>query len=312
MAKSKRKDQPAKRKRVRKLEKQLEASSKGAAIGTAVGGIAGMPLGPAGSVAGAAAGGYIGGKVASERAAKNHDAAVKANPSAFEARPHNWDEVLIQKDGVRKTRGQILGHYMKYRKQIWPFLKGQFVMVVFAPSKNKFVRRRNGPDGQFIKLSKLCGVDDPSSFEYWIKRRVIEFHPTLMTKRTRLVWVDIDAHESKSAKALAKARRKMKKIAPEIKKVMRSLGVGSLHVYDSGTGRGMHIEGMLSAAKDVDAFRAKLRDALDEAFSDDPDVLAKGTAKAGQIKLDTSTLHRLGSLRAPYSMTVQGGYKKPA
>lgn len=330
MVKTAKKNPPAKRKRVHKLEAQMEAGKRGSAIGSAVGGIAAIPLGPAAAAVGAATGSFVGGKIASHRAGEKHEdkygrvkkkkpkpkekakGKPKKNPAAFDARPHNWDEVLIQKNGVRKTRGQILGHYMKHRKQIWPFLKNQFVMVIFAPSKNKFVRRRNGPDGEYIKLTKLKGVDDPSSFEYWIKRRVIEFHPTLMTKRTQLVWVDIDAHESKSGKAMAKAKRKMKKIVPEIKKVMRKLGVKALHVYDSGTGRGIHVEGMLPSPRDVDSFRGKLRDALHEAFSDDPDVLAKGTAKAGQVKLDTSTLHRLGSLRAPYSMTVQGGYKKPA
>jgi len=313
-----RKSNPAaKKRRVHKLEKQMEAAGKGAAVGTAVGGIALMPLGPAASLAGAATGSYVGGKVAAKRAAKKHKEEVRrkkaqANPRPFDNRPHNWDEVLIRKGAVCKTRGQILGHYMKHRKDIWPFLRNQFVMVIFAPSKNKFVRRRNGPDGEYIKLTKLKGVDDPSSFEYWIKRRVIEFHPTLMSKRTQLVWFDMDAHESKSDKAMAKALRKMKASVPGVKKVLRKLGAKKLHVYHSGTGRGMHVEGMLDSPRDVDAFRKKLREALHEHFANDPDVLAKGTAKAGQVKLDTSTLHRLGSLRAPYSMTVQGGYKKPA
>lgn len=322
--KKRRLDAVAKQKHLQEIEKKMRASSRGAAIGTVVGGALGTPFGPVVTLGGAATGSYIGSKVASEGAEKKHEKLMQKkkdverlkraptlNPSPFDARPHNWDEVLIRKGSVCKTRGQILGHYMKHRKDIWPFLKNQHVMVVFAPSKNKFVRRRNGPDGEFIKLTKLKGVDDPRSFEYWIKRRVIEFHPTLMSKRTQLAWVDMDAHESKSDAAMKKALRKMKAAVPGVKKVMRKLGVKKLHVYDSGTGRGIHVEGMLSSPRDVDVLRKKLREALHEHFADDPDVLAKGTAKAGQVKLDTSTLHRLGSLRAPYSMTVQGGYKRP-
>lgn len=305
--------------KVQKLEHQMEASKKGAVAGSAIGGVVGFALGPVGALTAGLAGNYIGGKIASRRAnerfekehGKSPGSEPKPNPNPFYSRPHNWDEVLIHRDGKKITRGQILGHYMKHRAEIWPFLKNQHVMVIFAPSKNKFVRRRNDPSGNYIKLTKLTGVDDPGSFEYWIKRRVIEFHPTLMGKRTRLVWVDMDAHESKGRQALAKARRKMKSCVPKTKAVLRKLGVKGVHVYDSGTGGGIHVEGSLTSPRDVDSLRKKLREALHEAFIDDPDVVVMGSAHSGQVKLDTSTLHRLGSLRAPFSMTVEGGYKKP-
>jgi len=290
------------KKYVEKIEDKMHASSRGAAIGTVVGGVAGMALGPAGTIAGAAAGGYVGGRAASREVERRHAKKKPTkNPKPFDSRPHNWDEILIQRKptspsgrAVKITRGKILGHYMKFRGQIWPFLKGQNVMVIIAAGKNNFVRRRNGPDGKYIKLTKLKGADDPRSFEYWIKRRVVEFHPTLMNKRTRLVWVDLDAHESKGDQAMKKALKKMKSVTPKVKRVL-----------------GMHVEGVLPSARDVDGFRARLRDALHEAFQDDADIVAKGAARPGQVKLDTSTLHRLGSLRAPFSMTVEGGYKKP-
>lgn len=249
-------------------------------------------------------------KIASSAARKNPDPVF--NPKTFSERPHNWNESLIQRGTKKLTRKDILNHYRKFEKKIWPFLKDQTVMVIFAPKKNTFVRRRKGPDEKYIKLTKLRGLDDPSSFEYWICRRTIEFHPVLTKKSTPLAWLDIDVHKTKDKKTLAKLRSHIKKNLPKIKKVMRdTLGMKSIYVYTSGSELGYHIEGNLPKPMNAEKLRKKLRKALDKAFKDDL-LFTTGIAKRGQIRLDTSTLHILGSLRAPYSMTIHGNYKKKA
>ena len=241
---------------------------------------------------------------------KDKRARAKSNPKPFFDRPHKWNEVLISKGGKRLTRKQILDYYKRNEKKIWPFLQGQTVMVILAVKRNEFVRRRHAADNRFIKLTKLKGIDDPNSFEYWIHRRVVEFHPTLTAKTTPILWLDLDMHTTKSEKVRKKLLAKMKRAVPTLKKVFREMGVKRVHVYSSGTAGGIHLEGDLERAKNVDALRRRFTKRLAEVFEDD-DAFTTGLAKSGQIRLDTTTLHRLGSLRAPYSMTVMGTAKKP-
>jgi len=248
------------------------------------------------------------------RTAKIAAAAARRNPdpmpSKFSQRPHDWSEILIQRGNKKLSRRDILNYYKKAEKNIWPFLKNQTVMVIFAPKKNVFVRRRNDPEGRYIKLTKLKGIDDPRSFEYWICRRTIEFHPVLTKQVTPIAWLDIDVHQKASPKELRRLDKHIKKNLPKIKKVMRdTLGMRTLYVYESGSDLGYHIEGNLPKKMKAEKLRIKLRKALDEAFKDDL-VFTTGIAKKGQVRLDTSTLHILGSLRAPYSMTIYGKPKK--
>lgn len=236
----------------------------------------------------------------------------KWNPSkSFSDREHNWKEVLIHKGRKRFTRKQILKHYEDNRKKIWPHLKNQMVMVIIAPSKNRFVRRRktgSSPE-TYIHLTKLDGIEDPKSFEYWINRRTVEFHPVISGASTDRLWVDLDMHKTKNKANKASLLRKMKASAPKIKKVMRSMGVSRPIVYNDGAG-GIHIEGKLVRKKNVNKLRRDFRAALSAAFEDDP-VFTTGLAGTGQIRLDTTTLHRLGSLRAPYSFSISGEKKVP-
>ncbi len=228
--------------------------------------------------------------------------------SGFLGKPHDWDEVLIDKDGKKLTRGKIVEHYKKFEKKIWPFLEGQTVLVYIGTGRNKSVLRRKGPDGEYIKLTKLKGIDDPHSLEYWTHRRVIEFHPVITGKTTPLVWVDLDPKFTKATEA--KLKREMRAAIPRIKAVLRKdFGVTSPHVYSSGK-RGIHIEGDLPGAKDANRLRRLLRAALADEFSDDK-TFTMGIPKGGQIRLDTTLIKNLGSIRAPYSMSVMGRAKLP-
>lgn len=154
----------------RKQKSKGQLTAEGAMVGAAVDGVAAHALSPVMSPVGAAVGGYAGAKIADSKASRSQN-----NPRPFKARPHKWDEVLIQRQGKKITRKQIRDYYNRNAKKIWPFLKGQTVMVIMATKKNTFVRMRHGPDGNFIKLNRLEGIDDPNSFEYWINRRISSF-----------------------------------------------------------------------------------------------------------------------------------------
>lgn len=232
------------------------------------------------------------------------------NPKPFLDRKHDWDEVLIARGTKRLTRRQIRDYYRRNEKKIWPFLENQTVMVIFAASKNVFIRRRNGPDGKCIKITKKRGIDDPRSYEYWINRRVIEFHPVLTSRTSPLLWLDLDMHETKNAATRKKLYGKMKRAVPRLKKIFGEMGVKDVHVYTSGADGGIHLDGNLPGRRSVDPLRKRLRKSLQTAFEGD-ETFTVGRSKSGQIRLDTTTFHRLGSLRAPYSMSVTGQAKKP-
>lgn len=232
-----------------------------------------------------------------------------SNPKSFWDKDHNWSEVLIDKDGKSLTRKQILDYYKKNEKKIWPFLKNQTVIVYQAPSKNNFIiRRKRDSDDKYIRLNKLYGIDDEGSFEYWIYRRAIEFHPVLTGSMTPLIWLDLDVHKA-SVSQKRGLRKKMKSAIPKIKKAMRKVGAQKLYVYDSGMDGGIHIEGPLKKPKNVDNLRKALKKELDKAFKNDSDFTTS-IADSDQIRLDYTTLHKLGSLRSPYSMTIKGGVKE--
>jgi len=249
-------------------------------------------------------------RLMSDAESASHGKVPRGNPRPFHQREHSWDEVLIQRGAKKLTRKQILDYYKKNTRNIWPYLKGQTVLVILAPSKNRFVLRRKRPsDERHIKLTKLKGIDDERSFEYWIHRRAVEFHPVLTGKMTPILWLDLDMHTTRSAPARARLLEKMKKAGPKIKRVFRKFGVSRIFVYESGQDGGLHFEGDLRKRQNVDKLRRDFIAALDDAFKDDP-VFTTGLAKSGQIRLDTTTFHTLGSLRAPFSMTVTGYPKK--
>ncbi len=138
---------------------------------------------------------------------------------------------------------------------------------------------------------------------------MIEFHPVLTKKTTPIIWVDMDMHTTKNKATRKKLFRKMKSIVPKVKKIFKKLGVERSYIYSSGEDGGIHVEGQLSRPKNVDKMRKGLTAMLKAEFEDD-EMITTGIAKSGQIRLDTTTLHELGSLRAPWSFTKTGDVKK--
>ncbi len=229
----------------------------------------------------------------------------------FWAKKRDWDEVLVTTPTREITRGEIRDYFADHEDEIFPYLKGQTVMVLFAPSKDYFLYKRHvpGPKGapkKTIKITKRKGIEDPSSYEYWINRRVVEFHRVIGSK-TRYVWVDIDPHPRDHDPQLVS---KMEAAVPKVVEVLRAaFPKAQVEIWSSGK-RGIHVEGYLPQAVSTDNARKVLRKGLDAAFASDP-TFVTGLARPGQIRLDVTTLKRTGSIRAPYSFSVGGQPKVP-
>ena len=226
---------------------------------------------------------------------------------AFVDREHDWRQVIIDKEGETWTRGQIRDHYRKVGPKLLRSLRGHDVVVILGMSRNRFVLTRNRDErGTRIRIDKLRGIEEPTSLEYWINRRAVEFHIALRGSQTDVAWVDIDLHKPKNLQA---ERKRARQIVPKVSRVIRQQLGGSISTWDSGR-TGFHVMVNLRQEEDVNDIRHRLRRALDAEFKRDEDVTTK-IAKPGQIRLDVTTLKSTGSLRAPYSLSVFGRVKRP-
>jgi hypothetical protein len=222
---------------------------------------------------------------------------------SFGERKHDWDEVLVSTPKVRITRGELRHIYLRNSARIVDAIKAYDALVLIGIGKNRTILRRHGPNGKNIRITKVEGIEDPSSLEYWANRRLVELH-RVVGQKTDVVWVDLDPKDDGDLRQL------VRKVVPKVERVMRSVYPKARIVsWDSGK-RGVHVEGYLPSKVDVDAARRKLRKALEAVFAGDP-RFTTGIAKVGQVRLDVTTLKRTGSVRAPWTPTVEGRVKRP-
>lgn len=230
-----------------------------------------------------------------------------AEAKAFGEKAHDWSQVIIDHDGERWTRGQIKTHYEKVGHKLLQTLRDHDVIVILGMSKNNFVLKRNRDEAKTrIQIKHLTGIDDPTSLEYWINRRAVEFHIALRGRNTDVAWVDIDIHKPKD---LQTDRRRARSIVPRVAKVLQRVAGGKISRWDSGR-TGFHVMSDLSGETDVNTLRRSLKKELDKEFQKNDDVTTS-IARPGQIRLDVTTLKNTGSLRAPYSLSVFGRKKTP-
>lgn len=221
----------------------------------------------------------------------------------FWDRKHDWDEILVSTPNVRLSRGEIRDVYMEHAPRIVDAMRGYDALVLLGLGENKTILRRHGPGGAPIRITKIYGIEDPTALEYWANRRLVELHRVVGAK-TDVVWVDLDP------KGNGDLRRLVLAITPLVEEIVRRVyPKAEIASWDSGK-RGVHVEGYLPRKVDVDAARKKLRAALDEQLGDDT-RFTTGIAKPGQIRLDVTTLKRTGSVRTPYTPTIEGRIKRP-
>ena len=214
-------------------------------------------------------------------------------------------EVLIDKEGIELTRGQIHDHYAKsaIRKQIMSRIKGKPVLIYLGVGKNEKILKRNH-DGKQIVISSddEKGSESPDNYWYWTKRRLLAIHEVFGIK-TDIGFVDLDLH---GGYPLEKAREYAKKAAIAIK---GKYGVQP-KIYQSG-GTGLHVEFELGEKVEIDSLRKELRELLDK-LNEDFEGATTGIVKGKGMRTDVSTLHNKGSLRVPGSLgETWGKVKRP-
>lgn len=220
--------------------------------------------------------------------------------SAFEK--DKAGEVLVAGEHAKLTRGEIYDYYMtpKVRKKLIPQLTERPTMVVqkFEEDEPVVRRKKPGRDQQITIEEGLKGPDDPSDYLYWVSKRTIEFHPTHGETVDQL-FVDIDP---KGSVIWDRTKEVTRQVANALRK---EPDVKSVRTVFSG-GRGFYVKAKLSAETDTNKARERLKKTLAPLTEEQGDVTL-GVPGSKQIRLDLSTLHEKGSLRAEYSINKDTG-----
>jgi DNA primase len=212
------------------------------------------------------------------------------------------DEVLVKGESATLTRGDIYSYYLdpKVRKKLIPQLTERPTMVIqkFEEDEPVVRRKKPGKDQEITIEEGFKGESDPSDYMYWVSKRTIEFHPTHGETVDHL-YVDIDP---KGSVVWDRTKEVVRQVANALRK---EPDVKSTRIVYSG-GRGFHVKAKLSAETDTNKARERLKKALAPLTEEQADVTL-GMAGSKQIRLDLSTLHDKGSLRAEYSINKDTG-----
>lgn len=169
------------------------------------------------------------------------------------------------------------------------------VLVVLVPDRGgQVVLRKNPKTGQPFKLSTSEDVIALNNGRY------VEFHRMVGHSTDRL-WVDLDPKPDypwESVVACAKSCADM----------MAGLtGADNVSVNFSGA-RGFHIYGQLGKPMDVDSARQVVEETLErDVVPNFPKTSVGQTSTPDSMRLDVSTLHNTGSLRAEWSLNSRTG-----
>lgn len=209
------------------------------------------------------------------------------------------DEILIQGEHGSMTRKQVSDYYLhpKIRAKLLPQLHGKPVMLVQHHGED--IIRRKGKGGQEITIEEgLKGPGDPSDYMNHIHQKTVEFHPTHGETVDHL-YVDLDPQGNipwERTKAIVKQVAHTMRTEPDV--------TGTRVVYSGG--RGFHVKGKLREPIKTDQARSRLHKSMSALAKEDAG-LTMGVPGPSQIRLDVSTLHQKGSLRAEYSLNRKTG-----
>jgi len=205
-------------------------------------------------------------------------------------KPGTEREVVVESPYGRLTKKDVYEYY----KSVFPLMSKWILnneLMVFIKTDDVIIRR-HPPGGDSIV------VEDEADFDELNTGRTVEFH-LVVGEKTKLAWVDVDPGRDFPF--------------TETKKITRALldrlkKFGKTSAKFSGR-RGFHILIELSQARDVDELRHELERELQSYIQEAnlKNVTTKPRKSERECRLDVSTLHELGSVKAPYSLDARTG-----
>ena len=205
-------------------------------------------------------------------------------------KPGTEKEVVIESPHGRLTKKDIYEYYKAVYPEMKKYILGKELMVFIKT--DDVVIRRHPPGGDSII------VEDETDFDELNTGRTVEFHITVGSK-TKLAWVDVDPGKDFPF-------TEVKKITVALRNRLRKFG--KVFVKFSGR-RGFHILIELPEERDVDELRRSLDKELQEYIKEAnlKNVTTKEKKSERECRLDVSTLHELGTIKAPYSLDARTG-----
>jgi hypothetical protein len=213
--------------------------------------------------------------------------------------PKHPDTVVVSSnefypDGL--TEEDVWGYYDREKEGIVQELRGSNVMLVVKADGEIYKRH---PDSK----EKFIRVNNIEDFDKLNNGRTIEFHKAV-GETTDYGYIDIDPKEQVS---FEKAKRVTIGIYDLLSK---QDDVHTVDIVYSG-GRGFHIYPFYKSTKPTDRVRQELKVLLGKYIEELGDEkLSTGVVKEKDaIRLDTSTLYSMGSLRVTGSLNAKTGLR---
>lgn len=192
------------------------------------------------------------------------------------------------------TEKDIWTYYNTVKKELIKGIKDFNVLLKkVVDHKQLIIRKEYGTD-------KFINIPDIKTFDKYNDGRTVEFH-IVVGNKSKIAWVDLDPNENYPW-------RNVIKVALAIEKLFKNkLPVKNTKIMASG-GRGIYVVGYLHKEYPVDTLRNNLIELLDaEIVPTFDNVTVRKTDKKDEMRLDVSTLHNLGSIRAEWSLNANTG-----
>lgn len=207
---------------------------------------------------------------------------------------HNPDEIVIEPNDFYPqglSKQQIYDYYKKVEKDLLNQFGNNDIFIVIKTDGTIYKRKEDGN----IKITT------PEEFEKFNTGRTVEFHVTL-GETASYYFIDLDPQEKYDFE-------KVKKVVKDIQKLMTEIpDVSKVEVRFSGS-RGFHIygyvKGQINVSEGRELMKQKLQEYIDQTGQRDLSIGL--TRDPNTMRLDTSTFHPTGSLRAKYSLHKDTG-----
>ena len=196
------------------------------------------------------------------------------------------------------TEKQVWEYYDRNKSEVLESIKDRYAFLVLSVDGKVYKRKEDG----FIKIANV------SDFDKYNNGRVAEIHLTANDK-DNIWWVDIDPKDKVSWE-------KTKAITREVYDLVQKgfdvdgqvVKPKTINAKYSG-GRGFHVWGELPQVYDVNKIRKGLRVVLDKYIEEkgDPKLTTSIARELDMVRLDITTLHDTGSIRASYSLQSDTG-----
>jgi len=197
--------------------------------------------------------------------------------------------------GLELTKDEVRQYYARpeVQRKLLPYLRGHDLVVGQSAGPNSLIYKR------YIKGEPIR-VNSPADLEWYGSRRHTEFHPTIGT-RTNELWVDIDSGSSRDLSSV-------KTLVPEVEDALRRMPqVKNTNIAFSG-GRGFYVRGELDKQYSTHEIREKLKAAVRGLAQKKEDVVVDRPPGIDEVRLDVSTFHEKGSIRAPHALHSETGF----